>query len=395
MNSRALLAGLSLLGFGAAPGKPDPLAAEVVAATGADIAHFVADPEKQKSLVEHLAGVLKASGAKLARATHSSPEQVQKFLLAQVHQNLSDKAALKGPSGEAFTLTADELQREVLDYEAFKLETFVSSGVFPKRYFGYVDGKWDTAAYEKKLRDTVHASVALANSYLTDHKSAIRVTDAEVTVTFLAEGGAILLREAQAQLEDIHPVQGIGLDDIETGFRLYPELLKTLDGALSVRLDQIVVTKDKQAYLTRNFTFIEAVAATTLMWVWEKERCESKLKNEKRTGLEQMKLDEQFVLASLVYNSGIAFSDERVRQIKAFLTGPYLVELSETHKKKRGELPVVPLESGWVLMMKTNQYPAQPTSWSAVYHILQRFGAYQALVQFGSVFDEKGMFRAG
>ena len=39
-------------------------------------------------------------------------------------------------------------------------------------------------------------------------------------------------------------------------------------------------------------------------------------------------------------------------------------------------------------------YPEQPTAWLAGYHVLQRYGAYEALQRFTDVFDETGAFRA-
>ena len=45
------------------------------------------------------------------------------------------------------------------------------------------------------------------------------------------------------------------------------------------------------------------------------------------------------------------------------------------------------------LLVDLGRYPEQATSWSAVYHVLQRYGGYVALVRFGNVFDSAGAFR--
>jgi hypothetical protein len=47
------------------------------------------------------------------------------------------------------------------------------------------------------------------------------------------------------------------------------------------------------------------------------------------------------------------------------------------------------------LLLAGSDYPAQPTSWSGAYHVLQRYGAYVALGRFSEVFDERGMLRMG
>ena len=51
-------------------------------------------------------------------------------------------------------LTPERVRRDIVDYEAFKLQTYVTSGVTPKRYFGYLDGELDTAEEERVLRST-------------------------------------------------------------------------------------------------------------------------------------------------------------------------------------------------------------------------------------------------
>ena len=42
-------------------------------------------------------------------------------------------------------LDAETAKRTVVEYEMFKAESFVTGGVFPKRYFGYFDERHDTA----------------------------------------------------------------------------------------------------------------------------------------------------------------------------------------------------------------------------------------------------------
>lgn len=309
------------------------------------------------------------------------------FVARRIAQNLREKREAGFPVDEA---TAE---RTVLGYELFKFRAYVSSGVFPKRYFGYVDFAWDTAARERELRETVRGAVERINALQAAAGARVRITDAEVTVTFLAEGGAILLREKQAELDRIHPVLGVGLDDIATGFRAKAEYPGALDLSLGTHLADVVAWTDAGPRLTRLITFREAIAATAIMWTWEKELADRKLR-ENKLDLLQLPVDRQFIVGSLVYNSGRTFTPERVRQIHDFATGGYLSVVSQSNQKTRWPLPVGSPAIARAALLRDDAYPEQPTSWSAVYHVLQRWGAYEGLRRFTDVFDEHGMFRS-
>ena len=69
-------------------------------------------------------------------------------LVRNVVANLTAKQDASPP----FELSVDAIERQVIGYEAFKLESYVTSGVFPKRYFGYLDGERDTGAVERSIR---------------------------------------------------------------------------------------------------------------------------------------------------------------------------------------------------------------------------------------------------
>jgi hypothetical protein len=122
-------------------------------------------------------------------------------------------------------------------------------------------------------------------------------------------------------------------------------------------------------------TFEESILGTAAMYLWEKKIAETKRRAEGRASLSTLSLDEQYVQASLVYNSGILFADERVKQIMAFDTVVYLFETSEKAAPKREKLPAMSPEAADALLERGELLPPQPTSWSAVYHILQRYGA--------------------
>ncbi|MDP1822210.1 MAG: hypothetical protein Q8L48_03180 [Archangium sp.] len=358
-----------------------------------------ADPvgaELRKVVKEEDARALEVTLQKTAAALHAKLKRVDACDAGEVTSQLSRLVAenLAGKRAQKFPLDATQVRRQVIEAEAFKLEAFVATGVFPRRYFGYLDERWDTAEYETRLKVAARTAAKACNRWLENEHAPFRVTEQELIVTFLAEGGAVLLRERQDQLESIHPVQGIGLDDIAKGFVDLAPLVKLLDEEVGTKLGEIVQWRDGAPYLSRNFRFEEALAGTAAMWVWEKRIAERKLLAKGRASLGKRPLDEQFVIASLVYNSGILFDESTIAGIRKLDTGASLHELSEKTKAKRWPLPVLPPKSGLQLMLGGGVYPEQPTSWSAVYHVLQRHGAYVGLSRFTDAFDAKGSLQA-
>jgi hypothetical protein len=102
-----------------------------------------------------------------------------------------------------------------------------------------------------------------------------------------------------------------------------------------------------------------------------------------------LSLDEQYVQSSLVYNSGILFSDDRVRQMMAFDTGAYLVDTSNHSQPKRSALPVIMPADADTLLANGSQTQIQTTTWNAVYHVM-RYGAWVALSKFSNNFTKSG-----
>ncbi len=374
-----------------------PLAAILISAlppVELAIGEIVEDERARAELVEHLQGSVSAAAARLSARTGARPEEIEAGLREQIASNLIDKLSL-AKDDHPFPLDADSLRRTVIDYELFKAEKFVSSGVFPKRYFGFFDEKWDTAALESTMRRTIQACVDESNRVLTERGSKQRITDMEVAITFLAEGGALLLSEPETHdLAHIHPVQGIGLDDISIGFLRQPELLARLDRRLGTGLRALVDRSDRGPRLRRDMTFEEAIAGTTVMWVYEKELAAAKLLKAEKRRLEELPPNEQFIFGSLVYNSGLIFSSSRMRMIRDFETAAYLDRLSRENEQRRWRLPLFATRRSMELLLSEHRYPWQPTSWSAVYHVLQRYGAYTAIERLTHVFDAKGRFVA-
>lgn len=277
-------------------------------------------------------------------------------------------------------------------FERFRRESYISSGVAPKRYFGLFDEAGDTAAYETILRRAIIDGARLANEFAAEEEFAARVTEKELALTFIAEGGALLLTSMTASVEKVHPVYGIGLDNYREGLREYPDLAAALDETLGSRLRKLTIGIGGTQLLLRPMTFREAIAGTVLMYLHQKVRTDRLLAAEGRPALATMPLDRQFIVASLVYNSGILFAPERIEAIHSFSTGDYLHSVNELNAGKRPRLAVFPPAEAKARLDRGEPFPRQLTSWSAVYHILQRYGAWVGLERYASVFDERGAF---
>ena len=74
----------------------------------------------------------------------------------------------------------------------------------------------------------------------------------------------------------------------------------------------------------------------------------------------------------------------------AFETAAYLVEASNNATGKRKKLAVMSIEDADALLERGDPLPDQPTRWSAVFHILQRYGAWVALARYSNVFTADG-----
>lgn len=169
------IASLVLVGTPALATENDP----TLQALRGELAFFVGqDDEAITSLLAHLDTLASEMAPRLARVHAADEEQVRWLLRDRVLDNLGHKRALEGPDGETFPLTADEIRRTVIGYEAYKIEAYVTAGVFPKRYFGYLDGKWDTATHEVTLVETTHTCTEVINAWLAESSYEFRVTAA-------------------------------------------------------------------------------------------------------------------------------------------------------------------------------------------------------------------------
>jgi hypothetical protein len=277
------------------------------------------------------------------------------------------------------------------------------------RYFGYLDERGKAAAYETKLK-TVAARIApILTAYAGKKNLGVSVTAKEIVVTHIAEGAALLLSTDFYLADRVHPVSGIGLDDYRHGLKQYADLVSDIDTTFKTRLAALADNPERPRInailgsgpvrrLERYFgvvsmTFEETILGTAVMYLWEKVITDEKRRADGRPPLNTLSLDEQFVQTSLVYNSGILFADERAKQMLAFDTAAYLVETSEKSAPKRPKLAVMSPEQADALLQRGGALPRQPTSWNAVYHVLQRYGAWVALTRFTTIFTPDGEIR--
>jgi len=373
------------------------------------IMRLVSDPAEVRALLEDLDA--EATNLSFALAEHgpADPVLVRAALADKVEARLFDWVA-RSEQG-SFPVDAERIRRQAIQWEAFRMERYVSSGVFPKTYFGFFDEGWDTAAHEGTMRETVGCTRGIINAWQTERGSPVRVTDAEIAVTFVAEGGALLLSTQQAHMNDLHPVMDVGLDDLASGLGDYQSLLDGLDQGCGTDLrgtvvytelgmrpvgatDRLAAPEGQWAWLVRNATFREGIVGTALMWIWEKEIAARKLVASDRAPMAERGLDEQFIIGSLVYNSGILHSESSARSIARFATGERVHRDSESNAHRRPRLNLLPPSGLLAELLSEGQYRSQPTSWLAVYHVLQRYGAWEGLRRFSDVFDADGMYSA-
>lgn len=385
----------------------------------AAIGFFLRDGEERRAVFARAGERLAGGAGEIAKRIGADAGEVEAVLRREVLANLEAKRGLRAPGGGRFPMSPDDILRTVVDYERFKMEAYLTSGVFPKRYFGYVDRKWDTAAEEGTLLRLTREVVREINARQEERGRSVRLADAEVIVTWISEGGALLLRE------DTHLVRADGAPRIDLSFRLgcdnmglaldrYPDLAERLDRKFgtalvgSGRREGRGGTGDREIGIGRRVDYRESIVAMGIMVLFEKEIAAAKLHRRASAGgggagwdeLADLPFDEQFILTSLVFNTGILFPRSWVESIRDLETIHRLSSLSEENSQKRGGewRPALPVDASPPVAFETlarKGYRDQPTSWQGAYHVLQRYGAWIALRDFTDLFDEDGNLTDG
>jgi len=123
------------------------------------------------------------------------------------------------------------------------------------------------------------------------------------------------------------------------------------------------------------------------MYLYEKEITAHLMHSKWGVNLMSLPVPEQFVATSLVYNSGVLFVPERIKQILNLSTGAYLATVNDM--SKRPKLSIFSPTEALDRLCQGFPIPAQMTSWNAVYHILQRYGAWVAVEKFSNAFTQE------
>lgn len=343
-----------------------------------------ASPEERSDLQAHLHDQARSLAVDLGE-----PSAVQAWSAA-LRAEVRDRLETRHAAG--LLTTPEQARRLIIDFETYKVRGYVGSGVYPRRYFGYLDATGNTAAEELRVVRTVRACTDVANAWLAEQGLEWRVTDQEIVVTWISEGGALLLRDPARARQPIHPILGVGLDDIAHGFQELPGLVGRMDAAAGTRVETIPEWMDGDWRLTRSMSLEESVVGTTIMWVWEKRIADRKLRQAGRAPMHRHDRTDQFILTSLVYNSGLIHASGRPAQVRAWSLAPHLSGLASKHNPtgRRAHLPVTPSRTALERLRSGRGYPYQGTSWIALYHIQQRYGGYEALERFTDTFDADG-----
>ena len=212
---------------------------------------------------------------------------------------VADNLAAKAVSlSEGVSFTTQTLIATAVEFEAFRITSFRNSGVAPKRYFGYVDERGKAAVYEKQLKTVATRVAPILNAYAVKKGLGVTVTPKEIVVTHIAEGAALLLSTDLANVDRVHPVSGVGLDDYRHGFKQYADLVDEIDAAFKTKIGALadnpqrplankILSDGAVRRLERELgvvamTFEESVLGTSVMYLWEKVIAEDKRRAEGR-----------------------------------------------------------------------------------------------------------------
>ncbi|MFH1680308.1 MAG: hypothetical protein ABIH26_06640, partial [Candidatus Eisenbacteria bacterium] len=304
------------------------------------ISRFVPDRSERDPLLAACEERIGRGAAEIAVLAGADAAAVGEVLRREILANLKEKIDLRGAGLGDFPLNHQEILTTVVGYEVFKMRSYLSSGVFPKRYFGYVDRKWDTAEKEDVFLVLVRDAVAAINGHQEEKGRRVRLSDIEVLVTYLSEGGALFFREERHLIEEEEPGRidlafHLGCDNAGVAIERYEDLVRRLDRRFGTRLSGSArrewrgETGDRAVGIGRRVGFRESIVATAVMYLYEKEIAAEKFSRRKTSGdpngwtedhLMALPLSEQFVVSSLVFNTGILFSRDWVESIREFRT---------------------------------------------------------------------------
>jgi hypothetical protein len=359
------------------------------------VAEFLADPRDQRHALESLDRIAGDSARRIAELSGRDPEAIRAFVRSEALKNLRDKVSM-GSNGERFPMTLSEMEQTVFGFEAFKAETFVRTGIFPKRYFGFLDEKWDSAQYEVLLRETVQRAVRVVNDYLAESGRNVGLSHQEVAMTFISDGAALKMREFQANIEDFQCVLQLGMKEPTQYIYAFPGLVERLDRELRTDLQAAVFLKDGAMVDARAMYFPEAVVATMFRYLFKKTRAQIALRDE-GIDLQSLSADEQFIVASgYDLEKEAALSWRTVQDIRDSRVGVHLRSSAMPDDPSASRIPWMGPGDSADFLLQESIYPWQPnSSWNVVYNTAQKHGTWVGLSRFGTTFNDRGEYREG
>jgi hypothetical protein len=376
------------------------------------VSFFVGNPADVAEAAGYIRNQSRKSGQALAVEYGEDPAAVTNLIQNLIARNLLDKIAISTPSNR-FPLTKQQVMRQVADFEIFRLETFIRSGVFPRRYFGYFDEIWDTAKYETRLRKAIHKATKVANDYLEQTGESIRHTEMELAVFYVSEGGAVRMLYFQENIENNDPWLHGGLQDLIRYVEALPNLLNQLERVIESDIRSAVSRPAGRMVEGRNLYFDEVIVGSALRYTYMKLHAQKRYRERHGLAIERLPFTEQLIATRSYQEIGPrdsrellqemlhdeVFTSDQFRMVQNLEGASRLRELALTQAASSEKIVVFGPKENLSRMLKERMYPFQPAEWwgtarhSTIYNVLMTYGGMVALTKFSDLFDEAGRFR--
>jgi hypothetical protein len=174
-------------------------------------------------------------------------------------------------------------------------------GAHPRKYEGLVDG---SNAAELVFRDTAPKAVAFINQKAAARGLKMRLSVAELTTNFIAEGGFYVLDGNMT--EGVDGFQHLGIDTFMDRIdALRPWLHPSIEQGKLVT-QEATNELGKTVHSITSLTIIQAVYASAAMMAWNKSVLEHDTKGTK-TPIDKMSPSEQYYFETMYFNAGPGF----------------------------------------------------------------------------------------
>jgi hypothetical protein len=186
--------------------------------------------------------------------------------------------------------------------EAAKIKALTEKwGVRPRRFSGLVDGG---NATEALYRSIAPQAVAFINAKAAERKLKMRITLAELTTNFIAEGGYYVLNDNMT--DGIDGFQHLGIDTfIDRIAALRPWLHPSIAES-RLQPQKAVNEKGETVTSITNLSIIQAIYASAAMMGWNKSVVEGDLGKAGKS-MNEVTDTEQYYLDTVYFNAGPGF----------------------------------------------------------------------------------------